>query len=185
MIKPTIIAHRGNILDINLRIENDINLIEKEVFTRGFDVEVDLNKDRDGLYLSHDTRDYTCENDFQSEKIVKDFLITYQTKLWIHCKDRSSLQWCIDTPGIYRYFYHEGKEGFVTTSVGKIWDYSYWKTNVFNYKSLEKSDINFGIVVLPEEKMLFHPSLMKCTGICTDYPLTYQYLININNDEKN
>ncbi len=180
MIKPVIISHRGNILDIDLKVENDINLIEKEVFAKwNIDVEVDLRKDQDGLYLSHSTRDYTCEYDFQDEKIVKEFLITYQSKLWIHCKDRDSLRWCINTDGIYRYFYHEGQEDFVLTSIGELWDYNYWK------KEYLYSNDKYGIIVLPEETTIFHKSLLNCTGICTDYPLTYQNLISINNDKKN
>ena len=58
-----IIAHRGNVLGPNLKEENSEEYLLKAI-SAGLDVEVDVWKIQDNLYLGHDEPTYEVEKLF-------------------------------------------------------------------------------------------------------------------------
>lgn len=110
-----IICHRAR-LNGESELDNSPEQIQKCI-QLGYDVEIDLwangtfEEKNFKLFLGHDYPKY---------EIDRKFLDLYSNKLWIHCKDQESLQYCINSG--WNYFWHE-EDDFTLTSKGYIWTY--------------------------------------------------------------
>lgn len=145
-----LIAHRGNIDGPNPIKENSIDYIE-EAIAKGFDVEVDLRHEDYYFYLGHDEPQYY---------VSMSWLVKYKDVLWIHCKNRESLEKVSSSPIEFNYFWHE-TDSYTLTSKNYIWTYP-GKTYTSN-----------SIIVMPETIPEFDFSKLivyNCFGVCTDYP---------------
>ena len=129
-----------------------------EAIEAGFDCEIDLRMDtKNRLFLGHDENQY---------RIEPDFLLKYSKQLWIHCKDRESLNLMVTHEkyrGAVNYFFHINDD-YTITSKGYVWA----------YPNKQMTDQNCVIVVLDEdiidviaEKDPFAGA--KPFGICTDW----------------
>ena len=142
-----IISHRGN---LNGRIPFEENRPEYilSAIRSGYDTEIDLWRIRGKLFLGHDQPNHLID--------LK-FLIKYQSKIWIHCKNLAALSYlnCMKNK-ILNYFWHEN-DTYTLTSKGYIWTYP--------NKTTDKNCI----IVLNGTN---HPP--KCFGICSDFPVKYK-----------
>lgn len=105
-----LISHRGNLSGSMQDLENNPSYIS-DTIDAGFDVEIDLWFNSNGLYLGHDLPNY---------KISDDFLNSHKDKLWIHCKNLHALRYLSGSDFIY--FWHQ-EDDFTLTSNEKIWTY--------------------------------------------------------------
>lgn len=145
-----IISHRGNLNGINPIMENSIDYIEIAL-QKGFDVEIDIWKIDDILFLGHDIPQY---------KVDLSWIIKNVKNLWIHCKNINALIYFREKKGsnyCFNFFWHEN-DTVTITSLGYIWAYP------------GKQPIKGSIAVMPE---LYNDEIDLCTAICTDYPLNY------------
>lgn len=145
------ISHRGNLDGKNLSLENDPSYI-LEAINCGFDVELDLFKIHDDLYLGHDHPQY---------RVTLDFLEKYKEKLWIHCKNHDAIIFLNSLNFLhydFNYFWHENDQ-CTLTSKGFIW--------AFPGCEIEKS-----ICVLPEQTA---EKIDNKIGICSDFIIGYKY----------
>jgi hypothetical protein len=142
-----LIAHRGNITG---RIEEDENRPQyiDDAISMGYDVEIDIRKVGDDLFLGHDTPQY---------KVDYNWLIDRKDKLWIHCKNVEAMEW-FDSNREFNYFWHE-KDTVTLTSNGSIWAFP------------GKQPIKNSIAILPE---IFNDNISQCRGICSDYIQQYK-----------
>ena len=142
-----LISHRGN---INGRIEDSENKLEyiDDAISMGYDVEIDIRKVGDDLFLGHDTPQY---------KVDYNWLIDRKDKLWIHCKNVEAMEW-FDSNREFNYFWHE-KDTVTLTSNGSIWAFP------------GKQPIKNSIAILPE---IFNDNISQCRGICSDYIQQYK-----------
>jgi len=146
-----IIAHRGNVDGPNPERENSPDYID-EALKLGYDVEVDLRSKNGELYLGHDNPQYP---------VNLEWLQRNQEKLWIHCKDRESLEYCSSVDFNLHYFYHD-TDAYVLTSKG----YGMVLVGQFPY--------NNSIIVLPESIGYYnkyeerYDKILSTKGICTD-----------------
>ena len=81
-----LIAHRGNYSGSNKEKENSIDYIINAI-KNGYDVEIDIRKIDNNLYLGHDHPQYI---------VNLDFLLNYSQFLWIHCKNIEALTYLIN-----------------------------------------------------------------------------------------
>lgn len=137
-----LISHRGNISGRNVENENQPSYIEKAI-ELGYDVEVDIWFKNDKLYLGHDEPQYN---------ISIDWLLKWKNKLWIHCKDLSSLIRLNQNFEELNYFFHD-TDLATLTSKKIVWAFP-------GNQPLKNS-----IAVLPE---IFNDDLSECIGICSD-----------------
>jgi hypothetical protein len=147
------IAHRGNINGPNEEQENQIEYI-KNTIQKGFNVEIDLWKIKDDLFLGHDVPQYDVSFNFLNDN---------KNVLWCHCKNLDALIFCLNNN--LRCFFHN-VDDYTITSDGFIWCYPNKQTN-------EKC-----ICVLPEwnnNKVDF----TTIEGICTDYVIEFKELYHI------
>lgn len=137
------IAHRGNTKGPSENENNPVNLIV--AISLGFDIEVDVWMDMDGVYLGHDKPQYTVDETFLED--IKDHA-------WFHCKNIEALGYFVNNMPDAKYFWHQ-EDDHTLTSNGYIWTYP------------GKTVTNKSIVVLTEPADL---SLYKdAYGVCTDY----------------
>lgn len=140
-----LISHRGNISGRIIEKENSIEYIESAL-EKNYDVEIDVWKIKNKLYLGHDQPE---------NKVSKKFL--ENEKLWCHAKNIEALEYMIGNKNI-NCFWHQ-KDDYTLTSNGFIWAYPGRKVNC-------KS-----IVVMPEtfDKNFDNLKAYKMTaGICSD-----------------
>jgi len=145
------ISHRGNLTGPLPDLENSPEFIVDAIL-KGFDVEVDLRKKGEKLFLGHDFCQY---------EIKESFLSQHKDQLWIHCKDLPSLKWLLSNDSTYNFFWHQGDDFSITTS-GHIW----------TYPDKELSDIS--ICVMPESSTYTNNSMYRSAGICSDYIMGYK-----------
>lgn len=139
------ISHRGNLEGAIPKNENSLNYID-EAISQGFDVEVDLRSGLGLFYFGHDFTDYLVTEDWINQR---------KDKLWIHCKDRNALDYCIDND--LHCFFHL-VDDYTITSKGFVWGYP---------GTLRAS--NKAILVLPEQvRDLKVITELKYYGICSD-----------------
>ncbi len=103
------IAHRANIYG-----KTDVENTPKQIdycINNGFDVEIDLWSIDQNLFLGHD---------YPEHKIDFQFLEDRNKKLWIHCKNESTL-FLLQNHDM-NYFWHENDD-FTLTSKKFIWTY--------------------------------------------------------------
>mgnify|MGYP001279324723 FL=1 len=105
-----LIAHRGNINGPNPKLENSPLEIDKTL-SKGYDVELDLWFINEKLFLGHDEGQY---------EINLNWLEQRKERLWIHCKNLSSIKFLKEIKCDFNFFFHESD--FCTlTSKGFIW----------------------------------------------------------------
>lgn len=111
-----LISHRGNLDGRMPKKENHPKYII-DAIQSGYDCEIDLRvNEHDKLFLGHDEKQY---------EIDKDFLLEYRNELWVHCKDRNSLNKMVsddEFKSVMNYFYHENDD-YTLTSRGHVWAY--------------------------------------------------------------
>jgi len=137
------ISHRGNISGRETEKENHPHYIQIALDS-GYDVEVDVWFENSVLYLGHDEPMYP---------ISLEWFIARCGRLWIHCKDLSSIIYFngLDNKKL-NYFWHE-EDTVTLTSHGFIWAYP-----------TEKYPKN-SIGVMPE---VFNSDVSNCIGVCSD-----------------
>ena len=137
------IAHRGNTKGPSENENNPVNLIV--AISLGFDIEVDVWMDMDGIYLGHDKPQHTIDETFLED--IKDHA-------WFHCKNIEALGYFVNNMPDAKYFWHQNDDHTLTSN-GYIWTYP------------GKAVTNKSIVVLTEPTDL---SIYKdAYGVCTDY----------------
>ena len=157
-----IISHRGNLSGFNPIRENSIDYIE-EAIAEGFDVEIDLRVEDNEFYLGHDEPQY-----FVTLKWLK----KYKDILWIHCKNRESLEKLSTSMIEFNYFWHQ-TDCYTITSKGIGWVYP-------GNKPYSNS-----VVVMPEVNDSYSSSdglnyIKNIYGVCTDIPLFYKQQLEEN-----
>ena len=140
-----LIAHKGNVNGPDPSKENTPEQIEWCI-DNGYDVEIDIryNPDKDKFYLGHDEHQH---------EVNWWWLAGKSARLWIHCKDLTTLhEFTANTSG-YNYFWHQGDD-YTLTSKGQI-----WASSGKPYK-----DDTVIVVENPEDVKEY-----DCYGICSDY----------------
>ena len=144
---PRFISHRGNIDGRDPEKENTEEYIDTARML-GFDVEIDVWKIADSLYLGHDYPKY---------EVNKEFIFMHEECLLCHAKNVSALEWL--TSNDVHCFWHN-KDDYTMTNKGKI----------IAYPGMSCSSKNL-IVMKPE----FHSKKMgKCFALCSDYIYKYR-----------
>jgi hypothetical protein len=105
------IAHRGNINGPSHK-ENQTGYLMDAV-NAGYDVEFDLWKIKDLLWLGHNGPEYL---------IKESFLLDIGHAAWIHCKNLEALHFLNKTFPQLNYFWHQ-EDDYTLTSQGFIWAY--------------------------------------------------------------
>lgn len=160
-----LISHRGNINGPDPDKENNPKHIEWLLNYRDpnggfkkfiYDIEVDIWKIDDKIYLGHDEPKY---------EINKRFIQSHQKYLWFHIKSVQTYYWMRKTFGCrcVKYFWHQNDD-FSLTSNGYLW----------TYPGKELTDIS--ICVLPEQSNYTNEELKSCHGICSDFIEKYKEL---------
>lgn len=114
------IAHRGNMFGPNSELENKPEYIEATL-KLGYDVEVDVWSQSDGLYLGHSSPTY---------KINRYFL--QNQSIWSHCKNVSTYMELSKFTNINCFF--QEQEEMVMTSRGYLWAHS--KCEIWNKNTI-------------------------------------------------
>lgn len=140
-----LIAHRGNISGINLELENKQSYIDNAI-NNGYDVEIDVWKVDEKLYLGHDKSDYEIE---------VNWLLERSNYLWVHCKHFNSLNYLIDFP--LKIFYHKKENHTIINNSNIIWSHDL-------LEAAEKSIIP----LLNYEDIKFNYN-KNVYGICSDW----------------
>lgn len=143
-----LISHRGN---INGRIEsweNEPTYIDLAI-SKGYDVEVDIWYKDNTLWLGHDKPDHSID---------MKWIVSRESKLWIHCKNVDAIIYFKECGHNVNYFWHE-EDTLTLTSKGYIWAYP------------GKQPIKNSIAVMPE---IDNDDVIHCLGICSDYIEKYK-----------
>lgn len=140
------ISHRGNIFGPKPELENSPEYIDAAI-SQGFDVEIDIWVDENGIHLGHDCPQYDCTIEWLNERAER---------LWIHCKNSDALNLCIDS-GLHCFFHHA--DDYTMTSRGYVWA----------FPGQPKSS-NKCIMVMPERvSNVINPAGDGHIGICSDF----------------
>ena len=134
------IAHRGNTEGRKKDLENRPEYILQAI-EEGFDAEVDVWL-YDGLDLGHDKPMYSIDIDF---------LLSYNERLWIHCKNLEALFYLTEFPEL-NCFWHQ-IDDFTLTSKKFIWTYP------------DKPVTSASVLVVENASEYEGP---ECFGICSD-----------------
>jgi len=138
-----LIAHRGNINGPNKELENTPSYID-EAICDGYEVEIDVWLNEDGLWLGHDHPDH---------KIDESFLTQRKNVLWCHAKNLAALVFLLSKN--MNTFSHDD-DPYVLTSRGYIWAH---------FRSPVTEDT---IAVMPEWAT-HKQDLRVCKGVCSDF----------------
>lgn len=144
------IAHRGNLNGPDILNENTIKQINTALMF-GYDVEIDIWKINNIIYLGHDFPNYQVDNTF-----------LFNNKIWCHAKNIEALEYCIENN--IQCFSHN-IDDYTITSSGYIWCYP--------GKKIAKNSI----CVMPEINN-YNINYTIPYGICTDYVIKYEKLYN-------
>jgi hypothetical protein len=140
------IAHRGNVRGKNKDLENTPDYIDKAL-SEGYDVELDVWKVGDDLFLGHDEPE---------TRIEESFLMERKDKLWCHAKNLDALCFLLEKE--LHCFFHD-IDDYIITSKQIIWAYP--------GKPLNKNTI----CVMPEmaqSGVYQTSSYLDCLGVCSD-----------------
>lgn len=141
-----LISHRGNLLGKDPNRENSPDYI-LQALSAGYHCEIDLRTRGEELFLGHDEPQYPIDIEFLRQN---------QDKLWIHCKDKESLAFCLGES--FHCFWHDTDE-YTLTSQGYVWA----------YPGIPPTG-NRCIMVMPEYKIKWEEaSKMNPLGICSDW----------------
>lgn len=142
-----LISHRGNIDRPIPENENRMDYIQKAI-DDGYDVEIDVRRMPDGLWLGHDGPEHP---------VSLSFLMDRKDKLWIHTKNFEALDYLINFD--LRVFYHQLENHTVIGNSKIIW----------SHNLLEASEKSI-IPLISMADILRHEALeMKFYGICSDH----------------
>lgn len=145
-LKMLLISHRGNLKGPNPQRENDPKYIQ-EALDIGYSVEIDMRVFGKDIWLGHDNAQY---------QVTDQWLKDRQIYLWIHCKNREALQYCLGEK--LHCFWHD-TDDYTITSMGFVWAYP---------GKSQAGDLS--ILVLPERHhSLKESSELPCFGICSDF----------------
>jgi hypothetical protein len=128
-------------------IENTINSINFAL-KEGFDVEVDIWRKDDVLWLGHDFPQYY----FFDQTLLDD------KRVWFHAKNLEALHFMALYYPKSNFFWHQNDD-YTLTSSGKIWTYP------------EKSLCSETIIVAMDHDQIDHAMQYPIYGICTDDPM--------------
>jgi hypothetical protein len=151
------IAHRGNLNGPRIDLENNPQYIN-EALDLGFNVEVDIWYVNNQFLLGHDEPIYPIDIEWLSIR---------SELLWIHCKDKTSLEelhLLNRQSKTFNFFWHENDLATLT-SKGYIWALP------------GKQPIKNTIAVMPE---LHNDNVSACIGICSDFIVKYKNSMNLN-----
>jgi len=140
--RPLKIAHRGNIVGPNPKMENNPQYIDKAVIS-GYNVEIDVWFIDGKLFLGHDSPVYEVNYNLLSNNM-----------LWCHAKNLKALEYMSDKN--IQCFWHE-EDDYTLTSTGHIWTYP------------KKSVCGKSIIVcdtLEEAEKFMKKNI---AGVCSDY----------------
>ena len=138
-------SHRGNVDCSYHQEENSQDYIQKAI-NLGYDVEIDVRKINDKLFLGHDTPDY---------EVSIEWLLERNNKLWIHTKNFEALSFLIDFN--LKTFYHQKENHTIINSCNLIWSHELSESN-------EKS-----IIPLLSLEDINNFDNKKVYGICSDF----------------
>ena len=144
-----LISHRGNVTHINRERENKHEYIDLAI-SLGYEVEIDIWKNNNELYLGHDFPETLVDIGWLKER---------KDKLWIHTKNHLALEYLTAINQGFKFFWHTS-EPFVLTSNCKIWAHD------FNNVELTETCI----VPLLSQKEVEEAEVRKWYAICTDFP---------------
>lgn len=136
------ISHRGNINGPNPAEENKPEYI-KIALRAGYDVEIDIWLQPDGLYLGHDAPTYKTDRHFLQNQ-----------RLWVHCKNILAYLELSKFTNINCFFQEE--EEMVMTSRGYLWAHSKCK------------QWNDNTVIVKLDSRNWVPDILSL-AICSDY----------------
>ena len=146
---PRFISHRGNLDGPQPNRENHPDYIDRAI-TFKYDVEVDVWKIDEKIYLGHDGPDWLVDMDWLNDR---------RQHLWIHCKNIAALEhscrWYL------HYFWHQ-EDDYTLTSKQWVWAYP---DKPFAHK------YNRTVTVLPEWN---DTDVTGFAGICSDYIESYK-----------
>lgn len=142
-----LIAHRGNIHEKNLDMENRPIQVEKCALL-GYDIELDLRVECGRLFLGHDTPDY---------EVSLNWMESLSDILWVHCKNHEALDFMAGSE--FNYFWHD-TDDYTITSKGFIWVYP------------GKKIIKNCVAVMPESWT--DSKNLSCLGLCSDRIADYR-----------
>lgn len=136
------ISHRGNLTGPSHRENQAYYLME--AIEAGYDVELDLWRVSDRLWLGHDGPQYL---------ITESFLLEIGHAAWIHCKNLEALHFLNTVFPQLNYFWHQ-EDDYTLTSQGYIWAYP--------GQSVSSRAVIVDLLLedVPEDAF----------GVCTDYP---------------
>lgn len=143
-----LISHRGNLSGREPDKENLPSRIE-ECLELGFNVEIDVWRVRDKLYLGHDKPDYEINVDFLR-----------RDGLWCHAKNFQALETMSLDSQIHCFWHQE--DDYTITSRGFLWAYP------------GKTLLRNTVCVMPERADYSGEELDSCYGICSDYIIEYK-----------
>ena len=135
------IAHRGNLYGKN-KLENNPSFIDKAL-KLGHNVEIDVWKIGDKIFLGHDNPEYEVENSY----LLND-------NFWCHAKNLEALEYMLENK--IHCFWHQ-EDDFTLTSKGYIWTYP------------EKRVCKKSIIVCKTEEETRKYYNKDIAGICSDY----------------
>lgn len=136
------IAHRGNFAGRNIELENSVEYVNNAL-SNGYNVEIDVRKIGNKLYLGHDAPMYEIELSYLQDD-----------RLWCHSKTLETHMF-LSRNNVHAFFHDQ--ENYVFTNRGIKWT---------TEKTID------GIVVMPENNLhvmhdLLNKTLTPC-GICSD-----------------
>jgi hypothetical protein len=142
-----LISHRGNLNGPIEERENSLVYIDEAVYL-GYDVEVDVWKVDEELFLGHNIPQHRVNISWIQDRA---------RKLWVHCKNVEALEFFNGLTSNINYFWHQ-EDTATLTSKKHIWAYP------------GSQPIKNSIAVLPE---LLGDNISECYGICSDYIIKY------------
>lgn len=142
-----LISHRGNINGKSL-LENSPDYIDNAL-EKGFDVEIDIRYIDNKLLLGHDKGQYPISLDWLNER---------KNKLWVHCKDKYSIEYLNSKSSEIHFFFHEDDD-LTITSKGFLWVFP------------GMQPVQNSIAVMPE---LYNDNIKQCIGVCSDFINNYK-----------
>ena len=154
-----LISHRGNTNGNYLHKENCRKTLD-QVIKLGYDVEVDLWKIGEKLYLSHDKPNY-------DDLINESWLLENSDNLLVHAKNREALDYLLNgwnqrkgyNHSIFHYFSHENDK-YAWTNRGYLIVFP-------GYEAIEHANV---IIMMPEQGTRIPKT---CYGICSDFVENY------------
>jgi len=116
-----------------------------EAINKGYDCEIDLWQNENGLFLGHDEPRYSIDCSF---------ITTYNNKLWIHCKNLEALYYCVKYEPFCNAFWHQ-QDNYTLTTQKYIWTYPNQRVNDNSVLVVNNRDYDI--------------KNSYCYGICSDF----------------